>query len=278
MPTEEPPDAIYLLHSAAAIEDRDSDQRWDIIRLLHARTDRKSFDTAAAFAQSADEAEQETGVDVLGQIGYKTNRPYLDETLPILMAACENSSSAVTSSAIFAIGHLWDPRGLATVLAHAADPDADIRYAVAVALPGAAGDPPAAEAITALIKLSGDRDPDIRDWATCGLARQIDADSEDIRIALVARLGDHDGDRETAAEALAGLARRRDKRALPSLLTWLDHAPNDLVIEAAAALADPSALPTLLQLKQQGWDSSDPPPTLLDAAISACTEQQPHLL
>jgi HEAT repeat protein len=175
----------------------------------------------------------------------------------------------VLCAAITALGHVADPRGLAAVLRHVAHPDDEVRFAVAAALPAVAGDPPADAAVAALIRLSADPDPEIRDWATFGLGSQIEADGTPLRQALAARLGDPE--RDTAGEALLGLAKRRDPVALPILLSLLEDSPGNLIVEAASALGSPAALPALGRLKAAGWQHDDPRPSVLDDAISACS-------
>jgi HEAT repeat protein len=257
-----------LLARAAAM-DCEAAERWDIVAGVHRRTDRPAFEAARALACSADRAERVLGLDILGQIGYPQNRPWAAETLPVLIAACDDRRPDVLDSAITALGHLADPRGLAAVLHHAAHPDDEVRFAVAAALPALAGDPPADAAVAALIQLSADPDPEIRDWATFGLGSQLEADSPPLRQALAARLDDPDGD--TAGEALLGLAQRRDPLALPILLSRLEDSPGNLIVEAAAALGSPAALPALHRLKTDGWQQDDPRPSVLDDAISACS-------
>jgi HEAT repeat protein len=147
------------------------------------------------------------------------------------------------------------------------------RHSVAFAIRGAAGDPPSPHAIEALIALSADLDGETRDWATFGLGSQLeDEDTEAIRDALAARLDDPDGD--TSGEALLGLAGRRDPRALPVLLARLDDDPGNLIVEAAAALGAPEALPALQRLKREGWQLDDPRPSVLDDALHACATEQ----
>lgn len=257
-----------LLARAAAM-DCEAAGRWDIVAEVHGRTDRTAFEAARALACSADRAERVLGLDILGQIGYSQNRPWAGETLPVLIAACDNKLPDVLDSAITALGHLADPQGLTAVLNHAAHPDDEVRFAVAAALPAVAGDPPAAAAVAALILLSADRDPEIRDWATFGLGSQLEVDSAPLRQALAARLDDPDGD--TAGEALLGLALRHDRVALPIVLSRLADNPGNLIVEAAAALGSPAALPALRKLKADGWQEDEPRPSVLDDAISACS-------
>lgn len=260
-----------LLQRAGAAHD--DDERASIVAVLHARTDRESFDAACALTRSGTAPERVLGLDVLGQIGYPAGRPYLEDTLPAVLACCSGDHPAVLAAAIMALGHLADPRGLPAVLAHVAHPSPDVRFAVAAALPLIAGDPPAAGAADALIRLSSDPDPEVRDWATMGLSEPFAADNVQLRDALAERLADPEGD--IAGEALLGLAQRKDPRALAPLLAWLDGGgPGNLIVEAAAALGAPEALPALLRLKAAGWQDHDPRPWLLDDAILACSRPQ----
>jgi len=262
-------DVRSLLRRAAAIADFEDDGRWAIIRELHRRTDRTAFDAVCALAGSADVLERIVALDVLAQIGYSAGRPFLEETLPVLIDAADDGHENVTAAAVAALGHLWDPRALPAILRHAGHPAANVRLCVAVAIPGAAGDPPSPDAIAALIALSADPDGETRDWATFGLGSLFDdEDSDAIRDALAARLDDPDGD--TSGEALLGLALRRDPRALPALLARLDDDPGNLIVEAAAALGAPEALPALQRLKREGWQLDEPRPSVLDDALHAC--------
>ena len=264
-------DPAEAISRAAAIDDRESHARWDLIGRLHRRTDRAAFEAALAAARSADPAARLVGLDVLGQIGYRADRPYHEETLPVLIAEIDQArDDQLVEAAISAAGHLCDVRALPAVLRHVGSPDDDVRFAVAAALPmlcdEAATGPELL--VSALIELTQDTDSSVRDWATMGLGGQLAADTPAVRDALAARLDDSAGD--TAGEALIGLARRHDPRALAPLLAWLDDGPGDLIVEAAAALGAPEALPALLRLKAEGWQDGEPRPGILDEAIEAC--------
>jgi HEAT repeat protein len=268
-------DVQPLLRRAAAIADFEDDGRWAIIREVHRRTDRTAFDAVGELARSAGIRERIVALDVLAQIGYSAGRPFLDETLPVLIDASDHGDADVVASAVSALGLLWDPRALPAILRHAGHPSANVRNSVAFAIPGAAGDPPSPDAIEALIALSADPDGETRDWATFGLGSQLeDEDTDAIRAALAARLDDPDGD--TSGEALLGLAHRRDPRALPVLLARLDDDPGNLIVEAAAALGAPEALPALQRLKREGWQLDEPRPSVLDDALRACATEQPR--
>lgn len=262
-------DIDQMLRCAAGFSDRDADERWLVVAELHRRTDRPAFEGARRLATADSSSDRVLGLDILGQIGYVADRPFLEETLPILIAACADARTEVLAAAITALGHVSDHRALSSVLRHAGHICHDVRNSVAVALPAVAGDPPAAEAVAGLILLSADADPQVRDWATFGLGSQLDVDGESVRDALAARLLDDEGD--TAGEALLGLARRGDRRALAPLLAWLAGDPGNLIVEAAAELGAIEALPALLRLKQAGWQDDEPRPSILDDAIQACS-------
>lgn len=115
-----------------------------------------------------------------------------------------------------------------------------------------------------LLSLMCDPDPGVRDWATFALAARDD-DSEEIRKALLERASDPDFD--ARSEAVWGLARRRDRRALPLLLTAFEQDDlGTLHVEAAAYLARPELVQPLEALRPW-WDVDD---GLLDEAISRC--------
>ena len=102
-----------------------------------------------------------------------------------------------------------------------------------------------------LIRLSGDVDPEVRDWATFGLGTLLTEESPEVMAALLARASDpyH----EARAEALFGLAVRRDPRAVPHLIRALGSAHvQGLEVDAAAEAADPRLLPALWALQGTG--------------------------
>ena|SRR5438270_8722120 len=108
-------------------------------------------------------------------------------------------------------------------------------------------------------------DEDVRNWATFGLGSQADIDTAEIRAALLERVTDSHN--ETRGEALVGLARRKDPRALEPIIQELrsEHI-GILALEAAETLGDPRLLPALLRLEHD-WqrDEDDHVKTLRDA-------------
>lgn len=140
-------------------------------------------------------------------------------------------------------------------------PDPRVRYGVTHALLGQDD----ARAIDLLIRLTTDRDADVRDWATFGIGTLSELDTPEIRGALAARLGDpHD---DTRGEALIGLARRKDLRVVPALMKELSSdCVGTLAVEAAKEMGVSELRPALTKL--QGWWDVDS--ALLEQAIVAC--------
>src|SRR5262249_8183071 len=98
-----------------------------------------------------------------------------------------------------------------------------------------------------------------------GLGTQMDADTPELRAALLRRLDDPDG--ITRGEALVGLARRKDPRIVEPLREGLGRgvlewaAPReDLGLEAVEELGDRSLVPDLDDLRDR------------------CREQKPDLV
>lgn len=118
--------------------------------------------------------------------------------------------------------------------------------------------------LSSLLAMMKDADPGVRDWATFALAARDD-DSEEVRQALLERASDADFD--ARSEAIWGLARRRDGRALPLLKAALEGDQiGTLFLEAAAYFARPELIPVLEEL-QEWWDQDT---ALLEEALARC--------
>ena len=118
--------------------------------------------------------------------------------------------------------------------------------------------------LASLIAMMRDPDNGVRDWATFALAARDD-DSKEVRQALLDRSTDPDFD--ARSEAIWGLARRRDPRALPLLLAALEgDEVGTLFVEAAGYLAHAKLVEPLEGLREW-WDGE---PSLLTEAILRC--------
>jgi HEAT repeat protein len=251
-----------------AIAEDDEDARWNLIGTLQLRGTREVLDAAASLIRSTNIRERQAGVDILAQLG-AGEQPFAEDRFNLLAEALSKETDADVLQAIaIAFGHLRDPRCIDLVLPLASHPDCDVRYGVVHSLSGL-NDP---RAIAALINLSADEDEDIRDWATFGLGTLTEVDTPELREALCSRLAD--GCLDARAEAIAGLARRKDLRALEPVLEELSlESVDELAIEAAEELADLRLLHALLALKDRWSVERDGEIIYLEKAIAACTPQ-----
>jgi HEAT repeat protein len=247
----------------------DGERAANLVTLLQRRGESTVADWGLAALRADDPWHRRAGAWVLRELGYPTGQPFADRVLPALVSAARDErDDDVRSWLVTAIGRHHSRDGRQALLTFAADPWADVRQAVAAALP-ITGDDANAEEVAALITLSRDVDPRVRDWATFGLGSQISDDSEDIRAALRARLADWEVDAveetEIALEAVVGLAYRRDPAAFDHIDRLLrDPDIGNLVVRAAGELGDPRLRERLLELRaQRGADA------VLDEAITA---------
>jgi hypothetical protein len=261
-------DVDELVAAALALDEgEDGDEHyWVLVAELQGRGDRETFAAARELCGQQDDAARILGVTILGQLGYGEGRPFADESLPIVTALCGPGQPVdVVVAAVRALGLLGHRRGAPAVLSHASDPDADVRLAVAQSLAGVAGDAPGDDVLMTVIALMADTSPEVRGWATFCLGSELDVDGTAVREALVGRIGDPEG--EASGEALVGLARRRDPRAVELVAARLHEPLDPLAAEAAARTGDPSLLPALRALRDAGAEDHE---GWLDVAIDAC--------
>jgi hypothetical protein len=206
---------------------------------------------------------------VLGQLGFQDSYPFKRESEPILRRLVDRERDPeVLGAALLALGHLglWDV--LLASDRHLTDESKTVRLAFAQAL-SLPPDPCPAGIVDLMIKLTRDRIGEVRNWACFALGTQTSADSEPIRAALAARLNDRH--RECRAEAVLGLARRRDDRAEVHVLRALrDGSIGRLTITAAAYVGSEGLLSDLHKLEGR-WDlDSEADSELLGTAVSRC--------
>jgi HEAT repeat protein len=231
-----PIDELFALARSAETEAA----YWEIVSELHGRAEQRTFELAAVLCDSFAVGERCLGADVLSQLGAVpgasvAESPFASEAGRALIGLLEEDlEPAVLSSAAIGLGHLRDERAIPRLSALAAHPDVQVRRGVVHGLMGHEDD----RAVAALIKLSADWDGDVRDWATFSLAVQIERDTPAVREALAARLSDDHGD--TRAEAIRGLARRGDPRAVgPALAADLSPEIKEAIEELAESSDDP---------------------------------------
>jgi HEAT repeat protein len=201
---------------AANLREADDDnltaQYWEPVRVLHCRADDEVMTRAAELLASVEAEERCLGANVLSQV-YIGDEARAAEAGKLLACAVQSEhNEAVLNDLIFALGHTPTVEACGRLQELARHSSADLRYAVAWALPHD-------EYITlepTMMDLMKDVDSDVRDWATFGLGSLMDTDSPKVREALRARLSDSDAD--TQGEAMVGLAKRGDMAAVPVLL------------------------------------------------------------
>lgn len=266
-----------------ALTEPDEDAAWEPVTVLHHRATREVLEAAEQLCASSVAQERELGANILGQLGIP-ERAFHDKCFKVLsrMLLTEEDPCALNAITV-AFGHLDDPRCIDHVLPLRLHPDSDVRFGVVLAL-SAYHTRKCADATTALIELSNDADDEVRDWATFGLSALTAPEDEDfaffdtpeIREALWAEVSDPYPD--ARAEALVGLAYRKDPRIVEPLLELLNaERVGTMIVEAAMEIGDPRLLPALLKLNEwwpgdSKWDAE-----LLDKAIASCSgkrEQQ----
>ena len=243
-----------------------SDEYWAHVRALHFRSGRDIFEEAVRLCANPDPIFRAVGADILAQLGVRKGArvaeyPFAGESVPILVALLADREPLVTASALYALGHLGlgESEHMARLASH---PSEHVRCALAYALGGRTDH----TSVDTLIALSDDQDTDTRDWATFALGALSEEDSPDIRDALAARLTDVDD--EVRGEAMAGLAKRLDERAVPPVLCELSE-PNvmTLAIEAAEAMPRPEFLPHL-----EALNAANPDDQTISRALNRCRE------
>lgn len=132
--------------------------------------------------------------------------------------------------------------------AQAAGPDPQDRADAAFGLADAATGGTDGAAVAALIRLTRDAEPDVREQAVFALGALATVDTPAVREALADRLDDPE--RDVAEEAVLGLAVRRDPRAVSALAGLLDagsgeQGPRLYTLQAAAVLGHEALLPAL---------------------------------
>ena len=245
----------------AALTEQDEDLAWNAIVALHWRGSREVLQRAESLCRSSCAYERRSGADILGQLGVP-ERTFPMECSQILMDMLKTEKDPqVLQAVLVAISHLDCPEAIEPAARFTEHQDASVRHAVVLALTGDERQ----FAIDCLIRLSSDLDSEVRDWATFALGSQFDVDTPQIREALAARLDDPD--ENTRAEAVMGLARRKDPRAVSALKKELAaDCVGMLIIEAAEETQAPELASLLARLR----DRPEMDRKLLERAIAAC--------
>ena len=223
--------------------DYDDSDAWHAVHALHGLGTHEIFDKAKSRARSSNPLERARVADVLGQLGNTPEHPtplFVDESFKVLMDMLESETDPVPLSAILAaLGHLGNPAAIPQILPFSFHPSSGVRFGLAFALGCFADDE---RSVSTLVKLMGDEDSEVRDWATFGLGDLGDFDSPRIREVLFKNLGDPDED--VRDEAMVGLAKRKEMRSLPEVIKALQaDEPSPRAIDAANFLLDRTSDP-----------------------------------
>jgi methionyl-tRNA formyltransferase len=193
-----------------------SDAEWaPYLSALAYRGDEEVLFRARAMTEDEDPRERGIAAFLLGQLGTPVRTFPAESAAALEAMAAREQDPGVLEAIAHAFGHLGEPYGLDVLLGLAAHAGVRVREAAAIGLAGRE----APQAVDALIRLSRDEHSEVRDWATFALGMLASQDTEQLREALAARLGDPDP--ETRLEAVHGLALRGDLRAVEPALELL---------------------------------------------------------
>jgi methionyl-tRNA formyltransferase len=206
-----------------AVREWDSDAEWPpYLAALTWRGDEATLAAALELLGRDDPRARAVGAYVLGQLGIP-ERTLPQESAAALERHAEGEEDPeVLATIASAFGHLGEPYGLETLLKLRRHADPRVREGAADALAGRDDE----RVFDALVELTADPEPGIRDWATFALGTLSPQDTPTLRDALAARLDDSDD--STRIEAVHGLALRGDARALDATLDLLGEVgPHD---------------------------------------------------
>jgi HEAT repeats len=245
--------AAMLTSPARDSDTFEDDSYWVNRGFLSRRPTPDTLARAVQLCASACEVEQRVGCDILAGLG-APDMPFRRESVgPVLEVLNGAIDPETVGCAISTLGHLGVPSVTSEVLRYCDHPNDSIRLVTAMALPGLRGAP---EVVPALIRLSRDRDEDVRDWATFGLMNWIEDDTPEVRQAFLDRLDDPNA--AVRGQALLGLARRRVPGTLEAIdREFMREAVYEDAVEAATKLGDPRAAPLLERLRERfpNWDA-----------------------
>ncbi|MFJ7905497.1 HEAT repeat domain-containing protein [Kitasatospora sp. NPDC096204] len=225
-----------------------------------------AVERAGDLLRSPQPLERALGCDLLGFASDAHEDVRAEASVALTALAARDSDPDVLCSLARALEQTEDPRAVPALVALAEHEDSEVRQRTAIALGGftdrPSDGPSDGPLVHALIALTRDADPDVRDWAMFSLGFRSGADTPAVRAALWERTRDADPD--ARAEGIRGLARRRDPRAA-ALLCELLADPDGaevLTFRAAEILGAPELLPLL--------HDHDPHDHGVAEAIAAC--------
>jgi HEAT repeat protein len=258
-------DATAIARENFLAEDLE-DEIWPLVQEA-AKFERDALEAGVELL-SGDPAMRLVGCDLLGLLCNPDEHGWSSEVAAALIELAKSEVDGKVCDALsIAMGHTADKDCVPSLIGLSNHRESYVRRSAVSALPFCAGgtDAPVSMVETLLSRMD-DEDGGVRDWATFGLSRLLPIDSVTIRDAFVEHLDDNDQDAQI--EAVMGLARRRDLRAIPALTELLRSGGDDsTVLLAARYLADHRLLPYLVAIE---LDEGDYRNVRLAAAIRAC--------
>jgi hypothetical protein len=258
-----------LISRILNIEDDEDETLWEAINFLHWRGTREVFEAARSLTDSSRPIDREHGVRILGQLGIP-ERSFPEETFNLLADLLQAEADPDVLFAIgSALGHMGDPRAVEILAPLKNHRDFRVRWGVVLGIMGQDDQ----LAYKTLIALMHDPHELVRDWATFGLGTLTDHDIPEIREALLRRLTDRD--EVVRAEALKGLAERRDPRVVEPLIREMAAEHDDpllmanYLLPAAREIGVSQLHPALLQYGERVRAFC--PPDLMAAALKSCS-------
>lgn len=216
---------------------------WNYVSELRKRKTEFIFERSVQLTKSKVLEERILGVDILSQLGYP--RLHKKEVINILFHLLKTETDRkIISTLLYGISHNNEKisnEKIDLICSFKNHNSVIVRHSLTHALCTLENE----KAIHTLIKLSNDKDADVRDWATFGLGSQLEIDNEKIRNALWNRVTDEtEGAR---FEAISGLAQRQDSRIKEILIKELGHINEhgSLILESIEQLKDKSMIPYL---------------------------------
>ncbi|MEV6143197.1 HEAT repeat domain-containing protein [Streptomyces sp. NPDC051992] len=247
----------------ASEADHDEHAYWRLAwETVQGESGKTALQCGLGLLRSADVLERKVGCDVVGNAA-NAHESLRSEAAIALMALAEvETEVCVLSSLVCGLGRAQDPRAVPVLVRLSGHEDADLRRQVASEITFTNSGLPDGPDVQALIRLTQDQDPEVRNWAAFTLGFQLEQDTTAIRDALWECATDECS--EVREEGARGLARRHDPRAVPLIAQLLDSDDGSHVftLDAAAILGVPELLPALAA------HEFDPPET--DQAIAAC--------
>ncbi|MFE2722197.1 HEAT repeat domain-containing protein [Kitasatospora sp. NPDC059327] len=243
--------------------DHDGHAYWALVReAAQEENGEPALRRGSGLLGSADALERKVGCDLVGSAA-DTHESLRSAAATALTAPAEvETETSVLSSLVCALGRTRDRRGVPVLVGLSGHEDADLRRQVASEFTFVTSGLSDGPDVRALIRLTRDEDPEVRDWAAFTLGFQREQDTTAIRDALWACTTDACD--EVREEGARGLARRHDPRAVPLIARLLetDGWSHSFTLDAAEILGVPALLPALA--------ACDPASPETHRAVAAC--------